>query len=427
MQNIIERKSVKFVLLYQPLEEIEAERVRIQKAAQTHSSLWLRNAMTGFWQHLTIVTTSAFAIIITALVYTGTFNDKQNSMSNNEQTAASVFSALEKAQNENSADKPFNAIKPSSQPGVFTGAKEVSQRQWGPSLVMPEPVAKKHYYGFDPQVKQQQEYLMALGFDLDEADGFKGLDTQRVITEFRALYLPDTIVQIQDAALTEVMEAFATLAHQDAARYGIDQGVAAAIRLGSMRTGVDLSYLMKLAMTESTFNPGSEASNSSATGLYQFTKNTWLNTLKKHGAKYGIVADYAAKIRYTSTRVGPFVRDEALYQHLLDLRKNPRLAALMAAETVRDHQQKLVQSLDREPSETDLYLAHFLGINNAITFLQSLKQSPDMHAVELFPRAASSNHDIFQPNTCAPRTVDEVYALLDEKFSSSHYDDYEAN
>jgi ribosomal protein L35 len=223
------------------------------------------------------------------------------------------------------------------------------------------------------------------------------------------------------------MESFAKLAHDDAARYGIDQGVAAAIRLGSMRTGVDLSYLMKLAAMESSFNPGSEATTSSAAGLYQFTKDTWLNTLKRHGAKYGIVADYASKIRYSSTRVGPFVRDKGLYQHLLDLRRNPRLAALMAAETVHDHQQKLVQSLNREPAETDLYLAHFLGINNAITFLQSLQQSPDTQAVELFPSAARSNHDIFQPRTCAPRTVDEVYALLDEKLSSRGYNDYAAN
>jgi peptidoglycan hydrolase-like protein with peptidoglycan-binding domain len=292
---------------------------------------------------------------------------------------------------------------------------------------MSEPVAKKHHYGFDPKIKQQQEYLMALGFDLDEVDGFKGPGTQRVIAEFRALYLPDTSEQIQDTALTVVMEAFAKLAHQDAARYGIDQGVAAAIRLGSMRTGVDLSYLMKLAATESSFNPASEATTSSAAGLYQFTKDTWLNTLKRHGAKYGIVASYASKIRYSSTRVGPFVRDEGLYRHLLDLRRNPRLAALMAAEKVRDHQQKLVQSLNREPAETDLYLAHFLGINNAITFLQSLQQRPDTHAVELFPRAARSNHDIFQPRTCAPRTVDEVYALLDEKLSSRHYDEFAAN
>lgn len=425
MHNITETKQVKFVLLDQPLEEIEAERHSHHGEAQTHLSSWLKYAMTALGQRLIVVMASAFAIV--ALVSTSAIQDVQSSVSDHDQAAASLFNALQKARITSREDPSVNMVNASSRPGIFTSNKVVSRRQWGPSLLMQKAVAKKHHFGFDPQVKQQQEYLMALGFDLDKADGFKGAGTRRIIAEFRALYLPVTSVHIQDAGLTVIMEAFAKLARKDASRYGIDQGVAAAIRIGSMRTGVDLSYLMKLAATESSFNPASEARNSSAAGLYQFTSNTWLNTLKRHGAKYGAVASYTAKIRYSSTRTGPFVSDDTLYRHLLDLRKNPRLAAIMAAETVRDHQQRLVQSLNREPSETDLYLAHFLGINNAVTFLQSLKQSPDTHALELFPRAARSNHNIFQPSTCAPRTVDEVYAFLDEKFSNRHYDDNTAN
>jgi hypothetical protein len=183
---------------------------------------------------------------------------------------------------------------------------------------------------------------------------------------------------------------------------------------------------MKLAAAESNFEPESEAATSSATGLYQFTHDTWLKTLKTHGAKYGLVNNYASNIEYKKSWSGyqrPVVRDETIYQHLLELRKNPRLSAMMAAETVRDSQQQLAQSLDREPTETDLYLTHFLGTDDAITFLQSLKQSPDMHAVELFPEAARSNHRIFHPETCAPRTVDEVYALFGEKFSTRRYEE----
>jgi hypothetical protein len=96
----------------------------------------------------------------------------------------------------------------------------------------------------------------------------------------------------------------------------------------------------------------------------------------------------------------------------------------MAAETVLENQQKLIDSFEREPTQTDLYLTHFLGADAAITFLRSLEQSPDKHAVELFPEAASSNHSIFHPRTCEPRTVDEVYALFGEKFSTRRYDDF---
>jgi len=319
--------------------------------------------------------------------------------------------------------------KPPSQSGgmktLFTGAKAASQQQWGPSLVVPEPGANKPASGFDPLVKQQQENLLTLGFDLGEADGFKGPSTRQAIVEFRALYLADAARQLKDADLAVIMKIYANLARSDAARYGIDHGILAAIRLSSVRTGVDFPYLMKLAAAESNFEPASEAATSSATGLYQFTHDTWLNTVKTHGAKYGLVADYAANIDYYVTWSGyqrPVVRDATMYQHLLELRKNPRLSAMMAAETVLDSQQKLVHSLDREPTETDLYLTHFLGTDDAITFLQSLEQSPGTHAVELFPEAARSNHDIFHPETCAPRTVDEVYALFGEKFSTRRYE-----
>jgi hypothetical protein len=307
----------------------------------------------------------------------------------------------------------------------FVRTKAASQQQWGPLLVIPEPEANPPSSGFNPVVKAQQKNLLTLGFDLGEADGFKGARTRQAIAEFRALYLPDSAKQLQDDELSVIMETYANLARSDASRYGIDHGIVAAIRLSSVRTGVNFSYLMKLAATESNFEPESEAATSSATGLYQFTHDTWLNTLKMHGAKYGLVADYASNIEYYMTRYGyqrPFVRDQSMYQHLLALRKNPRLSAMMAAEMVRDNQQKLVHTLDREPTETDLYLTHFLGADDAITFLQSLDQSPGMHAVELFPEAASSNHNIFHPQTCAPRTVDEVYALFGEKLGTRHYE-----
>jgi hypothetical protein len=290
---------------------------------------------------------------------------------------------------------------------------------------MPGAVGDLPTSGFDPVLKAQQKNLLTLGFDLGEADGFKGTRTRQAIAEFRALYLSDANKQLRDAELAVIMETYANLARSDAARYGIDHGVVAAIRLSSVHTGVDFSYLMKLAATESNFEPASKAATSSATGLYQFTHDTWLNTLKKHGAKYGVVADYAKHIKYYKSWSGyqrPILRNKAIYEHLLELRKNPRLAAIMAAEEVLDSRQRLAHELGREPNETDLYLSHFLGDDDAITFLQSLQQSPDMHAVDLFPEAASSNHRIFHPETCAPRTVNEVYALFGAKLSNRRFE-----
>ena len=261
-------------------------------------------------------------------------------------------------------------------------------------------------------------------------DSGAGPRTRQAIDEFRSLYLPEDAPQLEDADLAVIIANYANLARSDAARFGVDHGIVAAIRLSSVRTGVNFSYLMKLAATESNFKPDSKSATSSATGMYQFTRDTWLNVIKTYGPKYGLVAGFANNIDYYTTRSGyrrPVVRDKAMYQHLLALRKNPRLSAIMAAEMVRDNQQKLVYSFDREPTEADLYLTHFLGTDAAIDFLRSLEHNPDVHAVELFPRAASSNHDIFHPKTCEPRTVDEVYALFGQKFNHRRFDDLADN
>ena len=433
MQDKIEHIKLKFELLNLRLAETEAERDRFQEQVQVLRSSLSKATSTSLWSRANIAAASVLAIA--TFLSPGVFHDAQSHVNDNDPLEVSAVSALETGQIVRGKHQIANGNRMQPRSGkkktLFSRAKTASQQQWGPSLVMPGSEAGKRYYGFDPLVKEQQENLLTLGFDVGEADGFKGPSTRQAIAEFRALYLPDSAKQLQDADLAVIMEVYANLARSDAARYGIDHGVVAAIRLSSVRTGVDFSYLMKLAAAESNFEPASESATSSATGMYQFTQSTWLNTLKKHGVKYGLVADYAAKIEYYVNRRNgnqrPIVRDKATYEHLLALRKNPRLSAMMAAETVLDNQQKLIDSFDREPTQTDLYLTHFLGADAAITFLRSLEQRPGAHAVELFPEAASSNQSIFHPRTCEPRTVDEVYTHFGEKFSTRRYDDFTTN
>ncbi|MDB5435973.1 MAG: lytic transglycosylase, partial [Phenylobacterium sp.] len=66
---------------------------------------------------------------------------------------------------------------------------------------------------------------------------------------------------------------------------GIRGVVEAAIQRASQATGVDFSFLMKTAGRESGMNPAAKAGGSSAAGLFQFVEQTWLSTLKQHGAK----------------------------------------------------------------------------------------------------------------------------------------------
>jgi hypothetical protein len=53
------------------------------------------------------------------------------------------------------------------------------------------------------------------------------------------------------------------------------------------RRAWDFSFLMRTASRESGYNPAAKAPTSSAAGLFQFTEQTWLATLKAHGSKYG--------------------------------------------------------------------------------------------------------------------------------------------
>src|ERR1700744_1624120 len=82
-----------------------------------------------------------------------------------------------------------------------------------------------------------------------------------------------------------------------AARAAELEGVASHIRSASRQTGVSFDYLMAQANKESNLTSDAKTRASSAAGLFQFTKATWLQLVKKHGDKYGFgpLPDYHPK------------------------------------------------------------------------------------------------------------------------------------
>ena len=70
--------------------------------------------------------------------------------------------------------------------------------------------------------------------------------------------------------------------------------VRAAIQRAANATGVDFSLLVETARRESAFNANAKASTSSATGLFQFIDSTWLDMVRRHGARHGLGAEAAA-------------------------------------------------------------------------------------------------------------------------------------
>lgn len=190
---------------------------------------------------------------------------------------------------------------------------------------------------------------------------------------------------------------------------GIRGIVEAAIQRASEATGVDFGFLIKTAGRESGMNPRAQAQTSSAAGLFQFVEQTWLSTLKQHGAKHGY-ARYADLI--TKGSDGRYRVDGAdARRAVMDLRMDPHAASLMAGELAADHAAYLKGRVGRSPTAGELYAAHFLGPQGSARLIQAAQSQPGASAASLFPDAARANKAIFYRDGRAA-TVGEVYANL---------------
>lgn len=179
------------------------------------------------------------------------------------------------------------------------------------------------------------------------------------------------------------------------------------IQAASRNTGVSFGYLMAQAGKESSFEVEAGSRASSAAGLFQFTRNTWLHLVKTHGAEHGM-ADLADQIQKTPK--GDYVvHDATARQQILDLRRDPQVSALMAGEYAKDNKSLLEKKLGRTVDSTDLYMAHFLGPGGAVKVLKAKDQDPSQAAAELLPQAARKNPTVFYDNNHSARSVAAVY------------------
>jgi hypothetical protein len=195
--------------------------------------------------------------------------------------------------------------------------------------------------------------------------------------------------------------------------FQVPRNVYAAIQNAAKTTGVNFTYLLEKAAVESGFDPDAKARTSSATGLFQFIESTWLHMVKRHGDKHGL-SEHAAKITDDGRVTSAKARKE-----ILALRKDPEIAALMAAEFDRDNYDQLKENVGGNIGATELYMAHFLGAGGAGAFLNAMKKSPNMIAADLFPREARANRGVFYDSkTGAPRSMKQVYAFFDKKFDT---------
>jgi hypothetical protein len=193
--------------------------------------------------------------------------------------------------------------------------------------------------------------------------------------------------------------------------------VTGAIRDAARATGASFDYLLATARAESGLNPKASAKTSSARGLFQFIDRTWLATLKQAGPQlgYGRFAD-----AITQNAQGRFeVADPVMRQKIWALRDDPAANAAMAGAFTRQNANRLAQSLGRQPTDGELYMAHFMGAKGASRLVSLAASNPTASAASSFPKAAAANPSIFFDRAGKARSADEVYAELTNRFDAA--------
>ncbi|MGE5546303.1 MAG: transglycosylase SLT domain-containing protein [Solirubrobacterales bacterium] len=190
--------------------------------------------------------------------------------------------------------------------------------------------------------------------------------------------------------------------------------VAGHIRDAAASTGVPFEFLLAQAKQESRLNPDAQNARSSAAGLFQFTKSTWLAMVKQHGAAHGL-EKYSDAI--TKGAGGYTVKDPALKKEILELRRDPKVSALMAGEYAKDNGKVLQAKLGRPASAHDLYLAHFLGAGGAARVIAGLQAGTLNDAAGALPDAARANPDLFlDPESGTPRSLASLYKVVQRRY-----------
>lgn len=193
----------------------------------------------------------------------------------------------------------------------------------------------------------------------------------------------------------------------------VPRAIVETILRASAEAGVDPVYMMALADKESSFSTKAKAATSSAEGLFQFVSATWLEMIRDFGARYGYEAEAAAVTGRGATIT---VTGDGMRERVLGLRRDPYVAALMAAELIKRDRARIEARIGRDLTTSELYLAHFLGTTSAGRFLVLSAEKPEKVAQKEFRNAARANRSLFTEKAGKGRrnlTVAEVYERID--------------
>ena len=190
--------------------------------------------------------------------------------------------------------------------------------------------------------------------------------------------------------------------------------VTSAIRNAANATGTSFGYLLATAKIESDLNPSLTMKSSSASGLFQFIDQTWLGTLRQAGPAFGY-GDYANAISRNAS--GHYsVADPQMRREIMQLRSDPTANAVMAGVLTQQNAAALSRRIGRQPTESELYIAHFFGAGGAGKLIELASSNPQANAAATFPLAAQANRSIFYDRQGNARSAAGVYSELARRF-----------
>ena len=113
------------------------------------------------------------------------------------------------------------------------------------------------------------------------------------------------------------------------------------------------------------------------------------------------------------------VADPTMRAEIMRLRSDPAASAMMAGSFTRSNAEQLRSAIGRQPSEGELYIAHFLGPGGAAKMIGAATSQPRANAADMFPQAAAANPSIFYDASGRPRSVGDVYGKLTGRFETA--------
>jgi hypothetical protein len=149
--------------------------------------------------------------------------------------------------------------------------------------------------------------------------------------------------------------------------------------------------------------------------MFQFNEDAWLDAIRIYGPKRGLTG-YSSLLKLEDG--GTTAVSDRARRRVLDLRRDVRVSAAMAAETMVGERGELEDDLGRPTRPADLYFRHLLGPAGSRRFLPAVAATPSVSSDQFLGRIARGNPIIFYRNGNL-LSIGEAYAnvaaMLDER------------